>query len=166
MFMKSLLLGLLAFALPFSLHAGADKSMLNQPLPDLKVDYLKSTPDLKGKVVILEFWATWCPPCRDSIPHLNKLYASLKDKGLEIVGVTDEDKRTIREFTKKVPMDYPVAIDRDDKLSKAFGVRGIPHAVVADRTGKIVWEGHPMQLNEKSLEKWLAEKAPEPASAQ
>src|SRR6476659_2261422 len=111
------------------LFATATKTMVGQKLPDLKLDYVGKKPELAGKPMILEFWATWCGPCRQSIPHLNAIYKKYKDKGLMIVGVTDEDNQTIRKFTKSVPMDYFPATDQGGKLEKEFGVQGIPHAV-------------------------------------
>jgi thiol-disulfide isomerase/thioredoxin len=129
--------------------ARASKSMVGQKLPDLKVQYLKAKPDLAGKPLILEFWATWCPPCLKSIPHLNELYGKHKDKGLVIIGVTNEKRPDVEKFLKKTKMDYFPAIDAT--LSKTFGVTGIPHAVLVDKTGKIVWEGHPAQIGEKEL---------------
>lgn len=137
-----------------SLQAGP-KEWVGKELPELKVEYMDAAPELKGKPVIVEFWATWCPPCRASIPHLNELNKKFKDKGLVIVGVTDEDQKTVTEFRKKLPMDYSVAIDKEGKLGEKFGVNGIPHAFVVGKDGKIVWEGHPMQLKEAEIEKVL-----------
>jgi thiol-disulfide isomerase/thioredoxin len=132
----------------------APKDWVGKELPDLKVDYLSKAPDLKGKPVVVEFWATWCPPCRVSIPHLNDLNKKFKDKGLVIVGISDEDKATVEGFQKSTPMDYSVALDKGG-LGKKFGISGIPHAFVVGKDGKIVWEGHPMRLTEAEIEKAL-----------
>ncbi len=132
--------------------ASSPKSMVGQNLPKLDVDFVKDAPKIDGKPVILEFWATWCPPCRQSIPHMNEIYKKFKDKGLVIIGVTEEDNSTITQFTKKNPINYSAGTDRGGKLNKAFAIEGIPHAVIADKTGKIVWEGHPMELKESDIE--------------
>jgi len=129
--------------------ARATKSMVGQKLPKLNLQYLKAKPELDGKPIILEFWATWCPPCLKSIPHLNELYTKNKDKGLVIIGVTNEKRDVVQKFLQKTKMDYFPAIDAT--LSKTFGVTGIPHAVLVDKTGKVVWEGHPAQIGEKEL---------------
>lgn len=138
-----------------SVFARAGKSMMGETLPPLKVEYLAQTPDLAGKPMILEFWATWCPPCRESIPHLNEVYAKYKDQGLVIVGVTKEKKSVVQSFLAKTPMNYFPALDPDGELNKTFAITAIPHAVLIDKTGKIVWEGHPMSLPEAKVNQLL-----------
>ena len=137
------------------LFARTEKSMVGQALPKLSVQWLEKKPETEGKPMIVEFWATWCPPCRASIPHLNEIYAKYKDKGLQIVGITDEDRAKIKKFEKEVPIEYAVALDANGKYAKPFGIQGIPHAVLVDKTGKIVWEGHPMSLKESQIEELL-----------
>jgi thiol-disulfide isomerase/thioredoxin len=133
----------------------APKEWVGKELPALGVDYQAKAPDLKGKPVIVEFWATWCPPCRKSIPHLNEINKKFKDKGLIIVGITDEDKATVEGFQKTTPMEYSVAFDKGNKLGEKFGITGIPHAFIVGKDGKIAWEGHPMQMTEADIEKVL-----------
>ncbi|NDI17883.1 MAG: TlpA family protein disulfide reductase [Verrucomicrobia bacterium] len=137
------------------LFARTEKSMVGQALPKLSVQWLDKKPETEGKPMIVEFWATWCPPCRSSIPHLNEIYAKYKDKGLQIVGITDEDRAKIKKFEKEVPIEYAVALDANGKYAKPFGIQGIPHAVLVDKTGKVVWEGHPMSLKESQIEELL-----------
>lgn len=129
--------------------------MVGQNLPKLDIDFVKEAPKYTGKPVILEFWATWCPPCRESIPHMNELHKKFKEKGLVIIGITEENNATINQFTKKNPIDYAAGTDRGGKLNKSFAVEGIPHAVIANKDGKIIWEGHPMQIKEKQIEEVL-----------
>ncbi len=149
------LTALLAVGTAVSALAAASKSMVGQKLPALKLDYIGTKPEYTGKPMIVEFWATWCGPCKQSIPHLNEIYKKYKDKGLVVIGVTDEDNQTIRKFTKQVPMDYTPATDKGGKLSAAFGIQGIPHAVLVNKAGDIVWEGHPMSMKEADVEKIL-----------
>ena len=132
----------------------APKDLVGKELPALGVEYLEATPELKGKPAIVEFWATWCPPCRKSIPHLNELNKKYKDKGLVIVGISDEDQKTVETFRKSTPMEYYVALDKKG-LGQKFGVTGIPHAFVVGKDGKVIWEGHPMQLTDAEIEKAL-----------
>jgi thiol-disulfide isomerase/thioredoxin len=112
----------------------------------------------KEKVVVVEFWATWCPPCRASIPHLTELQKKFKDSVI-FIGVSAEDAATVRPFVedKGEEMDYRVVVDQDRKTSKgymdAYGVEGIPHAFIVDQEGNLVFHAHPM---DESFEKALA----------
>ncbi len=135
--------------------SAAPKDWVGKELPKLNVDYIEKNPDLVGKPLIVEFWATWCPPCRASIPHLNEFNKKFKDKGLVVIGITDEDKRDVAKFRKTVPMEYNVAIDKGGKLSAQFGISGIPQAFIVGKDGKIVWEGHPGSLTDAEIEKVL-----------
>jgi len=161
---KPLLLLTALFAVgPFALAAE-----LGDPAPPLKIaDWVKGIPvDLaavKGKqVVVVEFWATWCPPCRTSIPHLTEMQKKFKD--VIFIGVTDEEVATVKKFVTKMgdQMDYVVAVDADRKTSAgymaAFGEGGIPHAFIVDKEGRIVWHGHPMDGLDKAVAEVLAGK--------
>jgi thiol-disulfide isomerase/thioredoxin len=126
-----------------------------EQLPTLSLNYLGKQPDLTGKPLLVEFWATWCPPCRTSIPHLNEIYAKYKAKGLQIVGITDENEATVKKFQKQIPMDYNVAIDTPGSIYEQFGIKAIPTAFLVDKSGKIVWTGHPMDLSEGEIQSVL-----------
>ncbi len=100
-----------------------------------------------GKTIyVVEFWATWCGPCRVTIPHLNKLQEQLKDRNVVIVGVTTEDENTVRPFVNELKMGYLVALDTDKTTEQTWmkDVEGIPHAFVVGKDGRILWSGHPM----------------------
>ncbi len=156
---------LLITALTFNAHAAAE---LGGPAAPLVIaDWIKGQPvDLataKGKqVVVVEFWATWCGPCRTSIPHLTDLQKKFKD--VRFVGVSDEDAATVKKFVTKMgeKMDYAVATDKDRKTSagymEAFGIGGIPHAFIVDLQGRVVWNGHPMAGLEEALQEVVAGK--------
>jgi thiol-disulfide isomerase/thioredoxin len=135
-------------------QAAEPKDLVGKELPALGVSYLEAEPDLKGKPAIVEFWATWCPPCRKSIPHLNEISKKYKDKGLVVIGISNEDQKTVETFRKSTPMEYHVALDSKG-LGKKFGVSGIPHAFVVGKDGKVLWEGHPMQLTDAEIDKAL-----------
>lgn len=104
----------------------------------------------EGKPYIVEFWATWCGPCKRSIPHLNDLYNKYKGRGLTIIGVSDEVKSVgkVRSYVKSQGdrMSYPVAIDGGVKRAwhEAAGQRGIPSAFIVDDRNTIAFIGHPM----------------------
>ena len=109
----------------------------------------------REKVVLLEFWATWCPPCRASIPHLQKLHDTYAKKGLVIISVTNEDEKTVQAFVKAHRMTFSVGIDDGDKTMTTYGIESIPTAFLIDGTGKVVWEGHTMALTQQEIEKAL-----------
>jgi thiol-disulfide isomerase/thioredoxin len=123
----------------------------------------------KGKAYIVEFWATWCPPCRASIPHLNETYNKFKDKGLIVIGQDcwEKDDSLVAPFVEKMgdKMTYRVALDdkatnKTGKMAKtwmqAAGRNGIPSAFLVDTKGLIAWIGHPMELKEQLIEDVLA----------
>ncbi|MCX7005179.1 MAG: TlpA disulfide reductase family protein [bacterium] len=114
--------------------------------------------DLADKIVVVEFWATWCPPCRKSIPHLIELNAQYKDKGVVFIGLTNEDykKANIAKFVKEMKIDYIIGTASD--AGKKYGVEGIPTAFVVGKDGTILWSGHPMDGLDKALEAALAAK--------
>ena len=110
-----------------------------------------SLADLKGKVTVVEFWATWCPPCRKSIPHLNKLHKKYKDKGVVIIGLSNEKSDTVKKFVKKQNMKYIVGAG--SKSGGTYGVSGIPTAFIIGADGTLLWKGHPMNGMDAALEK-------------
>ena len=119
--------------------------------------------DGKGKTIfVVEFWATWCGPCKESIPHLTKLQRKFKDKSVVFVGVSAEDASTVRAFVKAMgaKMDYTVAVDDEAATTRAyleaFGIKGIPHAFLIDKEGRIAWHGHPMAELEDVIEAVLS----------
>ena len=129
----------------------AGEPAVGEAPPAIKIDeWLSAKPDSAGKPILLEFWATWCPPCRKSIPHLNEIYEKYKDKNLVIIGVSDEDPAAVKTFQKGTPMNYPNGISKD--LVQQYGVTGIPHAFLIGKDGKLLWRGHPMQLTDAILE--------------
>jgi thiol-disulfide isomerase/thioredoxin len=109
----------------------------------------------RGKVVLLEFWATWCPPCRRSVPHLNKLHSRFDSEGLEIIGITDERPETVKPFAKKFEMAYTIGLDNEGKTTAAYEVQGIPSAYILDRKGIVRWEGHPLEITNDLIERFL-----------
>jgi thiol-disulfide isomerase/thioredoxin len=122
----------------------------------------------KGKAYIVEFWATWCGPCRQTIPHLNELHTKFKDKGLIVIGqdVWERDESLVEPFVKKMgdKMTYRVALDDKNgnergKMAEtwmaAADQNGIPAAFVVDKEGRIAWIGHPMGLKEEILNQIL-----------
>ncbi|MBI5837992.1 MAG: TlpA family protein disulfide reductase [Candidatus Eisenbacteria bacterium] len=96
--------------------------------------------DLKGKVVLVDFWATWCPPCKKEIPHLVTLYDRYKDKGLVVLGVADDpnDHSRVAPFVTKNQIPYPVAYSVEGTADSFGGLVGYPTVFVINRDGQVV----------------------------
>ena len=93
----------------------------------------------KGKVVYLDFWASWCVPCRHSFPWMNKMHRQLSDKGLVIIAVNlDEERKEADAFLKVIPADFKIIYDPEGELATKHKVKGMPSAYVFDRSGKLV----------------------------
>jgi peroxiredoxin len=96
--------------------------------------------DFRGKAILLNYWATWCGPCKVEIPIFNELYAKYRDQGLVILGISvDDDEPTLKEFVKKTPMNYPVllAAGQEEVLEAAGEVYGYPTSFFIDRSGSV-----------------------------
>ena len=123
----------------------------------------------KDKAYIVEFWATWCGPCRSTIPHLNEVHKRFKDKGLVVIGQDcwEEDESAVAPFVKEMgdKMTYRVALDDKSKVEKgsmatdwmeAAGLNGIPSLFLVGKDAKIAWMGHPMELRDETISQVLA----------
>ena len=104
--------------------------------------------DLKGKVLLIDFWATWCGPCRAVIPEMNDWKKKFA-KDLIVVGVSDETAETVQGFMTKTKMDYTVTVDAKKTMSKILGVQGIPHVLIISQDGIVRYQGFPSQDEDK-----------------
>lgn len=144
--MKKLLLLFFTLSL-FSINAQQKKqlwakSFLNKKAPNLIVEnWLSEKPITQGKFVLIDFWATWCGPCRKAIPELNKYQEEFKDN-LIVIGISDEPKSKIDQMKSPI-INYYSAIDTKERLEKRYKVKGIPHCVLIDPKGIVRWEGYP-----------------------
>ena len=108
--------------------------------------------ELKGKVVLVNFWATWCPPCRKEMPDLNTLYRRFKDQGFVILAISDEEADKVKPFIAERNISYPVMLDPGRKVNELFQVQGIPKSFVYDREGKLVAQSIDMRTQKQFLE--------------
>jgi cytochrome c biogenesis protein CcmG, thiol:disulfide interchange protein DsbE len=134
------------------------RSFRGQPPPQIFVDqWLTSSPNVEGKFVLVDFWATWCGPCRQSIPHLNSLQAKFKDR-LVVIGLSNETPEDIQKMTSP-RMGYHVGTDTQARTMTALEVKGIPHVILIDPKGIVRFEGQPVYLTEPGLERLMAKYA-------
>lgn len=144
--MKKILLFVLLFS--FTVVKAQEKkklwaqSFLNKKAPELIVEtWLTDEPDTQGKFILLDFWATWCPPCRKVIPDLNAMHQQF-GTDLVVIGLSDQTEKKLRAFHAKI--DYYQATDTKKRTKNAFKVKGIPHTVLIDPKGIVRWEGYPL----------------------
>lgn len=160
--MKRMMTGIAAMAMATAV-AGQSRAdvKVGDKMPELKVaqlhnnEYNVELKDLEGYVVVVEFWATWCGPCKASIPHLNEMHEKFKDRGVVFIGISDEDDSLVAPFINQMKMKYLVA-SGGGETNRAFGVQGIPHAVLFDPTLTAKWIGNPHpQADGAELEKQI-----------
>jgi peroxiredoxin len=107
---------------------------------------------LRGKVVLLNFWATWCPPCRKEMPDLQKLYGELAPKGFVVLAVSDEKRDVVEKFLADKHYTFPVLLDDGRKVHESFDVEGIPKSFLFSREGKIVGQAIDMRTERQFRE--------------
>lgn len=161
-------LSMFALAASAALLPSAFAATLGDPAAPLAIkEWIKGQPvNVKdGKnVYVVEFWATWCGPCRFTTPHLTALQKKFKARGVVVVGISDEAPQTVKPFVQAMGtnMDYTIAIDdnlqSNTNYMAAYGAMGIPTAFVVGKDARVLWTGHPLMGLEEALEEILAGK--------
>lgn len=141
MFKRLLTTGIFLFSVSlesFAVDVGATPPAFSLPaLKNATVDNI-SLDAYKGKVVYVDFWASWCGPCRQSLPILNDIRAKYHAKGFEVIAINiDENKADAMGFLAKYPVDYPIAADPKSKTPEMYKIKGMPTAYIIDRKGKV-----------------------------
>lgn len=141
--MNTLLRSLLLLVLPLGLASAAGGSLTaGAPAPEFQLQSLAggnvNLSDYRGQVVVLNFWASWCGPCRKEMPILEQVHKQYKAKGMTLVGVNVEPEAAdALKFLKSMPVSFPILFDRDSTVSKQYQVQGMPNTVILDRAGKV-----------------------------
>ncbi len=117
---------------------------------NVKLDGATDLASMRGKVVLLDFWATWCGPCRESMPELERIYRAYRPLGFEIVAISNEDANKVKQFLKTVNTSYPVLIDREGKINMMYGISGYPNEILIDKNGRIAFQS--TGFDEKGLQ--------------
>jgi len=123
--------------LPLALADSAEGPAPNFTLKDGDGKNMRLS-DLHGQVVLINFWASWCGPCRQEMPLLDELYTQYKPLGFTILGVNvEEDSSSAKDMLKKIPVTFPVVFDNESKVSKLYNVVAMPSTVLVDRNGNM-----------------------------
>lgn len=128
---------------------------LGSTLPDHDAEYLGSMPPPEGKLLLIDFWATWCAPCREEFPHLNELHARFASQGLVVVGLSAEARPVVQAQLPKLGLQYAVGAGGARPLQLQLGIKALPYAILADRSRKIVWRGQASALSATEVEQRL-----------
>ncbi len=158
-----------ALALACTAFAQLDRPVrLGESLPPLDVEYVKGKPIAQpdGRTItVVEFWATWCKPCRMTIPHLSEMQARYGSRGLQVIGISDERIELVEPYVEEMGdlMDYSVAVDRGGRTTTRFRERedGIPRAFLFNELGNLIWIGHPADNDLEQLIKELTDELSE-----
>lgn len=147
----TILLG--GYAIVPTLFSSSDIPVVGSTVPNIKLQTLdedvKSLSDLRGKIVIMNFWGSWCEPCKREMPALSKAYEQWQDQGVEVIGVNyGEDALVVRNFAKSMGVTFPIWLDKKKTASRAFGIKPLPTTFFINADGKV----HFIKLGEVSSE--------------
>jgi len=130
-----LLLAVLSFA--------QEKNLPQMKLKDMKNKTQSLQSMVENKVTLINFWATYCVPCRKEMKHLNRIHSTYVDQNVQVIGISIDDARTVgrvKSMVKSQKLDYPVLLDTEQKLYKNFNTTAMPFSILVDASGKILWE--------------------------
>jgi peroxiredoxin len=108
-------------------------------LPELDTGSMRTLGDLRGRVVLVNFWATWCKPCEDEIPAMGRLYGALDGEPFEMLAISvDDDPEAVRAFRDRLGIPFPILLDPDEEVSRLYQTTGYPETILVDEEGRVV----------------------------
>jgi uncharacterized protein (TIGR03435 family) len=155
---------ILALSFLLTLPAWSEGPEIGKPAPPLNLSKVLQSPantsvkweTLHDKVVVIDFWATWCGPCRKSIPHWNELTETFKDRPVQFVAITDENEQVVEAFLTKTPIHSWIGLDGlGTPMRDVYGIQGIPTTVLVNKKGIVVAVTHPAKLEAKDIKEVL-----------
>jgi peroxiredoxin len=111
--------------------------------------------DYRGQGVFLNFWGTWCPPCKKEMPYINNQYHQYKDKGIQVLTVDiNESPLAVKQFADRLKLDFPIMIDTDEEVMNTYGIDLLPATILIDKNGKVV-NIHTGELTENRIREFM-----------
>jgi peroxiredoxin len=145
---RTIILLLLAAAVAYTLYANFTKDnkqkvTVNSIAPDFALVDMQGKKhrlsDYRGQGVFLNFWGTWCPPCKKEMPYINNQYNQYKDNGVQVVSVDiQESELAVNQFAERLKLDFPIMIDKDKEVMNTYGIDLLPATFLIDKNGKVV----------------------------
>jgi thiol-disulfide isomerase/thioredoxin len=156
---RTFMAGLVAVATPPAIDAGVvdwfNGVRLGALLPDHDGVFVQGTWQASSRLVLVDFWATWCAPCVAAIPKLNALQSRHGTREFQVIGVSDEALDVVTPFVTRKGIEYAVVAGGERPLRDTLKIRGLPYAVLVDAEQRIVWRGQPDALDDATLDEHL-----------